>query len=102
MGRWAEARDCKKMQMRMGSKERMRRTFAEVLMSADVDVIAEYRSLCTMFFASYFQGLFQAVFPYREIANEFPNMDIHGTAVSIRDFNDRHGFRFQKRADDSI
>ena len=80
----------------------MRRTFAEVLRQADIDVAAEYRSLCTMFFTNFFKSSFGSVCPYKAIASEFSNMDIRDTAVSITDFNDRHGFRFQERPAGSI
>lgn len=65
----------------------MRRTFAEVLRSSGVDVQAEYNSLHSLVFERY--GL------YTLMGSNFRRVWFASTAVSLNDFNKRHGFDFE-------
>ena len=72
----------------------MRRTFADILNSAEVDVAAEYRSLHMLV---YERGGFCA-----DMEEHFGWMPFAGTAYNLRDFNNRNGFDFEecKSSDD--
>lgn len=79
-----------------------RRTFAEILNNSGVDIAAEYSSLHTLFYTKYYSNGFQPICPYDEIANAFPQMNIRGTAITLKDFDKRHGFQFKKADLDKI
>lgn len=66
----------------------MRRNFAEVLRSTGVDVGCEYRSLHSRVFERY--GL------YSFMESHFEYVRFSDTTVSLRDFNKRFGFDFEK------
>lgn len=65
---------------------RMRKTFAEVLRTGGVDIKTEYYSLHALVFES--DGL------YEKMKLDFRGVWFAGTAVSLDDFNLRHGFSF--------
>lgn len=65
----------------------MRRTFADILNDAEVDVSAEYRSLHTLVFQRY--GF------YGDMEGYFHLMPFAGTACNLKDFNERNGFNFE-------
>lgn len=65
----------------------MRRSFAAIVRGAGVDIEAEYRSLRSLLFGDYdFCS---------EMEYGFDSMPFKGTAISLSDFNRRHGFDFE-------
>lgn len=65
----------------------MRRTFADILNGAGVDVSAEYHSLHMLVFQRY--GF------YSDMEECFEWMPFSGTAYNLRDFNERNQFDFE-------
>ena len=66
----------------------MRRTFADILNDAEVDVAAEYHSLYMLVYER--EGF------YADMEDYFEFMSFSGTAYNLRDFNDRNGFHFDR------
>lgn len=65
----------------------MRRTFADILNDAEVDVFAEYRSLYMLVFQRY--GF------YGDMEEHFRQMPFAGTAYNLQDFNERNELDFE-------
>ena len=66
----------------------MRRTFADILNDAEVDVFAEYHSLYMLVFQGY--GF------YGDMEEHFRQMPFAGTAYNLQDFNERNQLDFEQ------
>lgn len=73
----------------------MRRNFAEVLRSGDVDIRDEYLRLYTLFYRPDEDGYWSENSIYQYINDYFANCPFRGTCLSLDDFDKRHGFDFE-------
>ena len=75
----------------------MRKTFAQVLQEGKVDIKREYYRLFSLFFDKDSRDHKSL---YDIIANNFDEIWFRGTAISLDDFNEEHGFDFSKKPED--
>ena len=69
-----------------------RRNFAQVLKSAKLDIAREYERLYLMFNLSH-----KNTVSFRELCEEnFERLPFKGTCISLEDFDDYYGFRFEE------
>lgn len=75
----------------------MRRNFAQILKEAQIDVKAEYQKLYGMLYDRSIQvSNTKRISAYDEISDYFVSFYFRGTCLSINEFNDIHGFHFEK------
>ena len=75
----------------------MRRNFADILKSAKVDTKAEYQKLFGMVFDRNIQvSNTKRISTYDELGDYFLSFHFRGTCLSIKEFDELHGFRFEK------
>ena len=74
-----------------------RKTFAEILRGAGVDIEAEYQQLESVFFDCLVEESFgRRKSLYQRIDEAFLDMDIRGTCISLDGFNNHHGFVYEQ------
>ncbi len=79
----------------------MRRTFAQVLKEAQIDPKMEYQKLYGMLFDRSIQvSNTKRISAYDELSDYFLGFYFRGTCLSIDEFNDMHGFNFEKEPED--
>lgn len=75
----------------------MRRNFAQILKEAKIDAEAEYRKLYGLLYdCSSPVSYDESVSLYEELSDCFLGFYFRGTCLSIEEFNDLHGFHFEK------
>lgn len=75
----------------------MRKNFAQILKEAKVDIKSEYQKLYSMLFdKSIPVSNTNRISAYDEISDNFINFYFRDTCLSIDEFNDLHGFHFEK------
>jgi len=75
----------------------MRRNFAQILKEAQIDIKAEYQKLYGMLYDRSIQVTnTKRISTYDELSDYFINFFFRGTCLSINEFNDLHGFNFEK------
>lgn len=74
-----------------------RKTFADILRGAGVDIEAEYKQLEAIFFDCLVEESYgRRKSLYQRIDEAFLDMDIRGTCISLDGFNNRHGFAYEQ------
>lgn len=75
----------------------MRRNFAQILKDADIDIKVEYQKLYGMLYDRSIQvSSMNRISAYDELSERFNGFYFRGTCLSIDEFNDLHGFHFEK------
>lgn len=75
----------------------MRKNFADVLKNAQIDIKAEYQKLHGMLYDRSIQVSDRKfISAYDEISDAFAGFYFRGTCLSIEEFNNMHGFSFEK------
>ena len=75
----------------------MRRNFAQILQTAKIDPKQEYQKLYGMLFDKNFAvSNSNRISAYDELGECFLSFSFRGTCLSLDEFNDLHGFHFQK------
>ena len=75
----------------------MRRNFAQILKESQIDIKAEYQKLYGMLYDRSIQvSNTKRISAYDEISDYFVSFYFRGTCLSINEFNDIHGFHFEK------
>lgn len=75
----------------------MRRNFAQILKDAKIDIKAEYQKLYGMLYDRSIQvSTTNRISAYDELSEYFINFCFRGTCLSLEEFNDLHGFHFEK------
>lgn len=78
----------------------MRRNFAQVLKAANINPENEYQKLYDMLYGPSIQmPTGNRISAYDELRDHFIGFYFRGTCLSIEEFNDKHGFHFQKSPD---
>lgn len=81
----------------MKEGEHMRRNFAQILKDAKIDTKAEYQKLYGMLYDRSIQvSNTNRISAYDELSTYFINYYFRGTCLSLEEFNDLHGFHFEK------
>lgn len=75
----------------------MRKNFAQVLESAEIDLKKEYTKLFTMLYATYKDGANGTTSVYEKFSDAFPQMWFRGTAITLDEFDEEHGFCFEAK-----
>lgn len=79
----------------------MRRNFAQILKDAKIDIKAEYQKLYGMLYDRSLQvSNTNRISAYDELSTYFINFHFRGTCLSLEEFNDLHGFHFEKEPAD--
>lgn len=79
----------------------MRRNFAQILKDAKVDIKMEYQKLYGMLYDRSIQiSNMNRISAYDELSERFIDFYFRGTCLSIEEFNNTHGFHFEKDPDD--
>lgn len=78
----------------------MRRNFAQVLENVKIDLKKEYTKLFTLLYATYKDGTNKTTSVYEKFAEAFPQMWFRGTAISLDEFDEEHGFCFEEQPKD--
>lgn len=79
----------------------MRRNFAQVLREAKIDPKAEYQKLYGMLYDRSVQvSNTNRISVYDELSERFIGFYFRGTCLSIEEFNELHGFHFEKNPKD--
>ena len=78
----------------------MRKNFAQVLESAEIDLKKEYTKLFTMLYAAYKDGANGTTSVYEKFSEAFPQMWFRGTAITLDEFDKEHGFCFEEKPKD--
>ena len=77
--------------------ESMRRNFAQILKDAKIDIKAEYQKLYGMLYDRSIQvSNTNRISAYDELSTYFIAFHFRGTCLSLDEFNDLHGFHFEK------
>ena len=75
----------------------MRRTFAQILKEAKIDIKSEYQKLYGMLYDRSIQvSNMNRISAYDELSERFISFYFRGTCLSIDEFNDLHEFHFEK------
>lgn len=75
----------------------MRRNFAQILKEAKIDIKCEYQKLYSMLYDRSIQvSNTKRISAYDELSDYFLGFYFRGTCLSIEEFNDLHGFHFEK------
>ena len=75
----------------------MRRNFAQILKEAKIDIKSEYQKLYSMLYDRSIQvSNTKRISAYDELSDYFLGFYFRGTCLSIEEFNDIHGFHFEK------
>jgi len=75
----------------------MRRNFAQILKDAKIDIKSEYQKLYSMLYDRSIQvSNTKRISAYDELSDYFLVFYFRGTCLSIEEFNDIHGFHFEK------
>ena len=81
----------------MKAGESMRRNFAQILKDAKIDVKVEYQKLYGMLYDRSIQVSNTSwISAYDEFSTYFIAFHFRGTCLSLDEFNDLHGFHFEK------
>lgn len=81
----------------MKAGESMRRNFAQILKDAKIDVKVEYQKLYGMLYDRSIQVSNTSwISAYNEFSTYFIAFHFRGTCLSLDEFNDLHGFHFEK------
>lgn len=81
----------------MTEGEHMRRNFAQILKEVKIDIKAEYQKLYGMLYDRSIQvSNTNRISAYDELSAYFINFHFRGTCLSLEEFNDLHGFHFEK------
>jgi hypothetical protein len=81
----------------MKAGESMRRNFAQILKDAKIDVKVEYQKLYGMLYNRSIQVSNTSwISAYDEFSTYFIAFHFRGTCLSLDEFNDLHGFHFEK------
>lgn len=81
----------------MKAGESMRRNFAQILKDAKIDVKVEYQKLYGMLYDRSIQVSNTSwISAYDEFSTYFITFHFRGTCLSLDEFNDLHGFHFEK------
>ena len=81
----------------MKAGESMRRNFAQILKDAKIDVKVEYQKLYGMLYDRSIQVSNTSwISAYDEFSTYFISFCFRGTCLSLDEFNDLHGFHFEK------
>lgn len=79
----------------------LRKNFAQILKSANIDLKAEYQKLYSMLFDRSIQvSASKAISAFDEMSDCFAGFYFRGTCLSIEEFNDLHGFHFDRDPED--
>lgn len=79
----------------------MRRNFAQILKDAKIDIKAEYQKLYAMLYERSIQiSNMNRISAYDELSERFIDFYLRGTCLSIEEFNNMHGFHFEKDPSD--
>lgn len=78
----------------------MRRNFAQVLENAKIDLKKEYTKLFTLLYATYKDGTNNTTSVYEKFSEVFSQMWFRGTAISLDEFDEEHGFYFEEQPKD--
>lgn len=79
----------------------MRRNFAEILKNAKIDIKSEYQKLYGLLYDRSIQvSTVNRISAYDELSERFIGFYFRGTCLSIDEFNDMHGFRFERDPSD--
>lgn len=79
----------------------MRRNFAQILKDAKIDIKAEYQKLYGMLYDRSIQiSNTNRISAYDELSERFIDFYFRGTCLSIEEFNNIHGFHFEKDPSD--
>lgn len=75
----------------------MRRNFAQILKDAKIDIKVEYQKLYGMLYDRSIQvSNTNRISVYDELSTYFIAFHFRGTCLSLDEFNDLHGFHFEK------
>lgn len=74
----------------------MRKNFAEVLKNGKVDIRKEYSRLYHLLYDIYNENSYNPTSLYDYINDSFYKIWFRGTAITLEDFNDEHGFSFEE------
>lgn len=75
----------------------MRRNFAQILKDAKIDIKVEYQKLYGMLYDCSIQvSNTNRISVYDELSTYFIAFHFRGTCLSLDEFNDLHGFHFEK------
>lgn len=78
----------------------MRRNFAQMLKDADIDIKVEYQKLYGMLYDRSIQvSSMNRISAYDELSERFNGFYFRGTCLTMDEFNDLHGFHFEKEPD---
>ena len=81
----------------MKAGESMRRNFAQILKDAKIDIKVEYQKLYGMLYDRSIQvSNTNRISVYDELSTYFIAFHFRGTCLSLDEFNDLHGFHFEK------
>ena len=81
----------------MKAGESMRRNFAQILKGAKIDIKVEYQKLYGMLYDRSIQvSNTNRISVYDELSTYFIAFHFRGTCLSLDEFNDLHGFHFEK------
>ena len=81
----------------MKAGESMRRNFAQILKDAKIDIKVEYQKLYGMLYDRSIQvSNTNRISVYDELSTFFIAFHFRGTCLSLDEFNDLHGFHFEK------
>lgn len=79
----------------------MRRNFAQILKDAQIDIKMEYQKLYGMLYDRSIQiSNMNSISAYDELSERFIDFYFRGTCLSIDEFNNMHGFHFEKEPSD--
>lgn len=79
----------------------MRRNFAQILKDARIDIKTEYQKLYGMLYDRSIQiSNTNRISAYDELSERFIDFYFRGTCLSIEEFNNMHGFHFEKDPSD--
>ena len=75
----------------------MRRNFAQILKDAKIDIKAEYQKLYGLLYDRSIQvSNANRISVYDELSERFIGFYFRGTCLSIDEFDNMHGFHFEK------
>lgn len=79
----------------------MRRNFAQILKDAKIDIKSEYQKLYSLLYDRSIQvSNVNRISAYDELSERFIGFHFRGTCLSIDEFNDMHGFHFERNPSD--
>ena len=78
----------------------MRKNFAEVLKNGKVDIRREYSRLYNLLYATFDDGSIEGSSLYKHINDQFSKIWFRGTAITLEEFDEEHGFSFERQPKD--